>query len=60
MKEYRVYSIDEGGRITGERTIEAADDDEALFAVRSMQRALNTELWYRDRRVARVPGMPPR
>ena len=56
MREYRVYSVDEAGRISGERTIDAANDDEAVFAVRSMQRALNTEIWYRDRRIARVPS----
>jgi hypothetical protein len=59
VKEYWVYSIDEGGRITGERIIAATDDDEALFAVRSMQRPLVTELWYRDRRVGRVAAHVP-
>ena len=55
MREYRVYSIDECGRIVGERTIEAANDDEALFDVRSMQRPLMTELWRGDRRIGRIP-----
>lgn len=56
MREYQIYSIDEGGRITGNRTIEAVSDEEAVFAVKSMQRPLNTEVWYRDRRVGRIPG----
>jgi hypothetical protein len=55
MKTYRVYSVDENGRISGDRTIEAKDDDEAVFAVRSMQRPMLTEVWDRDRRIARVP-----
>jgi hypothetical protein len=55
VREYRVYSIDECGRITGERTIEAQSDDDALFDVRSMQRPLMTELWLGDRRIGRVP-----
>ena len=59
MREYEVYSIDGGGRITGNRTIEAADDAEALFAVRSMQRPLQTEVWFRDRRIGRVPPYVP-
>ena len=56
MRTYQVYSVDERGSISGNRTIEAANDDEAVFAVRSMQRPLETEIWDRDRRVARVPG----
>ena len=56
MKIYQIYSVDEHGSISGNRTIEAANDDEAVFAVRSMQRSLETEIWDRDRRVARVPG----
>jgi hypothetical protein len=56
MKTYRVYSIDQNGRICGDRTIDATNDEEAVFAVRSMQRDLNTEIWDRDRRIARVPA----
>ena len=58
MQEYQVYSIDPEGRITDNRVIEAANDDEAIFAVRSMKRQLDTEVWRRDRRLARVPGVP--
>lgn len=56
MRTYQIYSVDEHGSISGNRTIEAANDDEAVFAVRSMQRPLETEIWDRDRRVAKVPG----
>lgn len=38
MKEYQVYSIDENGMISGNSVIEAQSDEEAVFAVRSMQR----------------------
>jgi hypothetical protein len=58
VKKYRVYSITEDGSVTGNREIEAASDDEAIFAVRAMQRPLYTEVWYGDRRVARVPARP--
>jgi hypothetical protein len=56
MPTYRVYSIDRNGRIHGDRAVTAADDDDAIFAVRSMQRPDNTEIWLHDRRIARVPG----
>ena len=56
MREYQIYSIDDRGSIVGNRVIEAKDDDEAVFAVRSMQRPYQTEVWYRDRRIGRVPA----
>jgi hypothetical protein len=49
-----VYSIDPGGAISGERRIEAAGDDEAVFTVKAMQRPLETQIWDGDRRVARI------
>jgi hypothetical protein len=56
MREYQIYSIDSAGVIVGNRMIEAESDDEAVYAVRSMQRPNVTEVWYRDRRVGRVPA----
>jgi hypothetical protein len=56
MKSYHVYSVDERGSICGDRTLEARDDNEAIFAVRSMGRQLETQIWDRDRRVARIPA----
>lgn len=53
---YQVYSLDDKGGICGDRLIEADNDDEAIWAVRSMQRELDTEIWDRDRRIARVPA----
>jgi len=58
MKFYQVYSVDDGGSITGDRTIQAKDDDQAIFEVRAMQRALETQIWDKDRRVARIPAYP--
>ena len=58
MPKYQVYSIDLEGGITGNRMIEAPDDDAAMFEVRAMKRQLNTEIWHGDRRVARIPGTP--
>jgi len=54
MKEYQVYSIDENGGIAGNRVIQAESDEEAIFAVRSMQRPLETQVWNRDRRIGRI------
>jgi len=59
MTMYRVYSLLGNGSITGERDIEAVSDDEAVFAVRAMQRRLVTEIWKRDRRIARIPAYEP-
>jgi hypothetical protein len=56
MPSYRVYSVDGNGRIHGDRTLAAADDDDAIFAVRAMGRPDNTEIWLQDRRVAKIPG----
>lgn len=56
MRKYRIYSVEDGGRISGEREIEAENDDDAVFAVRSMQRPLMTEVWDRDLRIARIPA----
>jgi hypothetical protein len=58
MKSYQIYSVDRNGAIFGDRTIEAETDDEAIFAVRSMQRSLDTQVWRGDCRVASVPGKP--
>lgn len=59
MKSYEIYSVDDQGRISGKRTIEARNDEDAVFDVRSMQRPLETQIWHRDRRVARVPAHRP-
>jgi len=55
--QYQIFSIDPEGRVSGNRTIDAAGDNEAILAVRSMQRPLNTEIWRGDRRVGRIAGV---
>lgn len=59
VKTYRIYSVDSRGRIWGDREIEAENDEEAIFAARSLQRTLVTEVWSRDRRIAKVPPFTP-
>ena len=54
--KYLIYSIDPEGRISGDRLIHAEGDSEAILAVRSMRRPLNTEIWRGDRRVGRIAG----
>ena len=56
MPSYNVYSVDEHGSISGQRSIDAINDDEAIFDVRSMQRPLETQIWIGDRRIATVPA----
>jgi hypothetical protein len=58
VKKYQVYSITEDGAVIGDREIEATSDDEAVYAVRAMQRPNHTEIWHRDRRVAKVAPHP--
>jgi hypothetical protein len=58
MRKYQVYSVDPEGRVLGNRVIEAASDDDAIFTARSMRRQFNTEIWHRDRRVGRIAGVP--
>jgi hypothetical protein len=59
MPSYSVYSVDEKGSISGQRTLDAVSDEEAVFAVRSMQRPIETEIWDRDRRIATIPPYRP-
>ena len=56
MKSYQVYSVDNRGSICGDRVVEAENDDAAIFTVRAMARQLETQIWDRDRRVARIPA----
>ena len=58
VKKYQVYSVAPDGGIVAHRFIHAYCDEDAIAAVRSMQRQFNTEIWHVDRRVGRVPGMP--
>ena len=54
MPSYSIYSVDENGSISGQRSIDAINDDDAIFAVRSMQRPLETQIWVGDRRIATI------
>ena len=59
MRSYSIYSVDQDGSISGQRNLDASSDEEAIFAVRSMQRPVETEIWDRDRRIAMVPPYRP-
>ena len=54
MRKYQIYTVGPDGSVSAQRTIDAQDDAEAIFAARSMQRPLVTEVWYGDRRIARI------
>ena len=43
----------------GDREIDAENDEEVVFAARSLQRTLATEVWSRDRCVGRIPPFTP-
>jgi len=55
VPSYSIYSVDEHGSISGQRSIDAINDEDAVFAVRAMQRPLETQIWKGDRRIASIP-----
>lgn len=57
LPAYRHYRLDGAGNISAAEWIEAADDEEAVRQVRALSLPVTSEIWDRNRRVARVdPG----
>jgi hypothetical protein len=56
MSLYRIYCLNEGGRFSSAREIEADSDADAIARARELKHAFNCELWNGDRLVARVPS----
>lgn len=52
---YRIYCLDGVNRFTRTKDVEASNDDDAIRHARSlMDDCITTEIWQRDRLVARL------
>ena len=54
MPSYRLYSFDGAGKITRAERLEATDDEWAVEAARVLKLGVRSEIWERDRIVAKV------
>ena len=54
MPSYRLYSFDGAGKITGAERLEATDDEWAVEAARVLKLGVRSEIWERNRMVAKV------
>ena len=56
MTDYRLYCLDEHGKIAEAEWIEASSDYEAIVIARAKRLSVNCELWEGSRLVANVPA----
>ncbi len=56
MADYRLYLLDEKGKIASAEWLEAKGDDEAIIVVRSRKCGQKCEIWKGQRHVADVPA----
>ena len=57
MVSYRLYRLDEAGKISSAEWIEATDDEDAARAARLRSKGGTCEIWQRNRLIARIePG----
>ena len=54
MPSYRLYSFDGAGKITAAERLDATDDHWAIEAARALKLGVRSEIWERDRLIARV------
>jgi len=54
LPSYRHYRLDGAGNISSADWLEAAGDEDAIRKVRDMKLSCGSELWDRNRRVARI------
>lgn len=54
MPAYRLYRLDGAGSISKAEWLEAVDDDDAVRQVREANFSFASEIWDRNRRVARI------
>jgi hypothetical protein len=59
MTDYRMYCLDDGGKITEADWIEAKSDDEALVLVRARKLPFACEVWAGNRLVGRTTPYTP-
>jgi hypothetical protein len=58
--EYRLYCLNDEGKIARADWIDAQNDVEAITIARSMRKSVDCEIWKGDRLVAVVPAMKKR
>lgn len=56
MTDYRLYWLDDEGKIASAEWIEAKSDDEAVIIVRARRLHQRCEIWNLQRQVAAVPA----
>lgn len=59
MPGYRHYRLDGAGNISSAEWLEAADDGDAERQVRQRRLPVPSEIWDRNRLVARIEAMKP-
>lgn len=58
MASYRLYCLDQQGKISTAEWIEAEDDAAALAAARALAKPTDCELWLRNRMIDRIEATP--
>jgi hypothetical protein len=58
MPQYRLYGLDELGRMIHVEEITAPSDGDAIDAAKAFKKPTNCELWSRAGLVATVPAAP--
>lgn len=58
MISYRVFSLDDAGKITKSEIVEASTDEEAVQHAGLLDMANHCEVWDRERLVARLSREP--
>ena len=56
VSEYKLYCLDQRGRISRRHELEAADDDAAIAQARAQFSGMDCELWSGIRKVALLPA----
>ncbi|HEU5481754.1 MAG TPA: hypothetical protein VFU80_01510 [Sphingomicrobium sp.] len=59
MAKYRRYRFDGAGGINGAEWFDASSDDDAVRHVRTLKLPFDSEIWDRNRLVARVDAARP-
>jgi hypothetical protein len=61
MREYRLYCLNEQGKITASHEITASSDEDAVAQAKAMELPARCELWDHGRMVAKLDAhVPPR
>ncbi len=59
MSGYRLYFLDDGGRIRDADDFESEGDNDAVIQAENRQDGRAMELWSGARVVRKIPGRPP-